>query len=192
MLQGAWTAEAARRLSNEFDAEGFDVFCPHCDKRTGRSLDSHVKTGRIISWVGNELKRWSQFAWPDIAVVDRNTKKVLLLSEVEEGKPQPKVVIGDIVATLLGDHITFAPKSQDELTVGPWTTFSFFAKSTGKGSGEQQLRMLEQKVNEARMNFSTPNSTVKEIIIDSYQSESELHEKLMSQTRKALMDLRKL
>ncbi len=135
MLQGAWTAEAARVISNEFDAQGFDVFCAHRDKRNRKSGVSLVKTGRIISWVDPYLKPWSQLAFPEISVVDRNTKRVILLSEVEESKPQSKLVIGDTLTNLLGDHITFGPQSEEKLIVGPWTTFSFLAKSTGRGSG---------------------------------------------------------
>ena len=192
MLQGAWTAEAARWISNEFDAEGFDVLCAHRDKRTGKGGASRVKTGRIISWVGLDLEPWSQLAWPDIAVVDRDTKKVILLSEIEEDKPQPKLVIGDTLANLLGDHLTFASDRKEKLMIGSWTTFSFLAKSTGKGSGDKQLRMLQQKLNEARTNLSTANAAVKEVIIDTYQSETELQEKLMNQTKTALKELRGL
>jgi hypothetical protein len=192
LLQGAWTAEAARALSNEFDAQGFDVFCAHRDKRARKRGASPFKTGRIISWVGSDLTAWSQLAFPDIAVVDRNTKKVILLSEVEENKAQPKLVIGDILANLLGDYLTFAPDPKEKMLVGSWTTFSFLAKSTGKGSGEQQLRMLQHKLNQTKKNLSTPNAAVKEIIIDTYQSEPELQEKLVNQTKTALKEFEEL
>ena len=182
MLQGAWTAEAARVISNQFDSQGFDVLCPHQDKRTGRNGDSHVRNGHIISWVGNDLSLESQLAFPDIAVVDRTTRKVVLLCEVEESEPQPKTVVGDILANLLGDHLTFAP-NRNELLIGGWTTFSFLAKSTGKGYGIQQLRMLQQKLNQIRMNLATPNAAIKEIIIETYQVETELQERLIRQTK---------
>ena len=115
---------------------------------------------------------------------------MILLSEVEEDKPQPKVVIGDTLANLLGDHLTFAPDRKEKLMVGSWTTFSFLAKSTGKGSGDKQLRMLQQKLNEAKMKLYTANAAVREIIIDTYQSETELQEKLMNQTKRTLKEFR--
>jgi len=192
MQQGAWTAEAARGLSNHFDPQGFDVLCAHRDRRTRKDSTSRVKTGRIISWVGPDFRRGSQLAFPDIAIVERSTKKVILLGEVEETKPQPKTVIGDTFANLLGDHLTFGPNQKEELIVGNWTTFIFLAISTGKGSGDQQLRMLQHKLNQVRMHLSNQNSAVREIVIDIYQSETELHTKLLNQAKNALKELRRV
>jgi len=50
--------------------------------------------------------------------------------------------------------------------------------------------MLQPKLNQAKMNLATPNAAVKSIIIDTYQSERELQEKLVNQTKTALKEFR--
>jgi hypothetical protein len=155
MLQGAWTAEAARKLSAVFDSLGFDIICAHQDIRVGKDDNSQVRTGRIISWMGSDFQASSRLAFPDIAIVDRASKKVVLLAEIEESKAQPKLVIADLFATLLGDCVTFGRNHKEELKIGPWTTFSFLARSTERGSGDQQLRLLSDKLNEISQRLST-------------------------------------
>lgn len=186
MLQGAWTAQAARKLSARFDSLGFDVLCARQDRRVRKDESSQVMLGQIISWIGPEFKPASFLAFPDIAIVDRASKKVILLAEVEESKAQPKVVIADLFATLLGDHITFGRDHKEELKIGPWTTFSVLTKSTGKGSGVQQLQSLARRLDEARKRLPTPNASVGQISIETYRSESELGNRLIAQTEKAL------
>lgn len=187
MLLGALTAQAARRLSMKFDSLGLDVLCAHRDRRVGRDESSHVRLGQIISWIDLEFKPSSRLAYPDIAIVDRTSNKVILLAEVEESKAQPKLVITDLFATLLGDCVTFGPDHKEVLKVGPWTTFVLLAKSTGKASGEEQLKSLAGKLNEVRKCLTTAaNASVGQIIIDTYRSEPELGEKLVTQTEKAL------
>jgi hypothetical protein len=160
MLQGAQTAKAARALSMKFDSLGLDVLCAHRDTRGGKAESSHVRTGQIISWIGHEFNASSRLAFPDIAIVNGASKKVLLLAEVEETKAPPKLVIADLFTTLLGDCMTFRRNHREDVKIGPWTTFSLLAKSTGRGSGEQQLKILAGRLNEVRKLLSTPNATL--------------------------------
>ncbi len=191
MLQGAWTAQAARKLSAMFDSLGFDVLCAHQDRRVRKDENSQVRLGQIISWIGSEFKPASRLAFPDIAIVHQASNKVILLAEVEESKASPKVVIADLFATLLGDHITFGRDHKEELKIGPWMTFSVFAKSIGRGSGEQQLQSLAGRFNEVRKCFLTPNASVGQIIIETYRSEKELEDKLIAQTESAMEEFRR-
>jgi hypothetical protein len=190
MLQGAWTAHAARTLSIEFDSRGLDVLCAHQGRRIGKGKSSGLRTGQIISWMGADFKASSRLAFPDIAVVDRVSKKVVLLAEVEESKAQPKLVIADLFATLLGDHITFRRNHKEDLIVGPWTSFIVLAKSAGSGSGEQQLRILMGRLNATLKRLSTPNAAVGRIRVETYRSESELTERLLVQAENALREFR--
>jgi hypothetical protein len=121
--------------------------------------------------------------------VDRTSKKAILVAEVEESKAHPKLLIADLFATLLGDHITFGPDHKEELRIGPWTTYSIFTKSTGKGSGEQQLEWLAARLNDVRKRLDTPNAAVGQISIQTYRTEEELREKLSAETEKALLAL---
>jgi hypothetical protein len=149
-----------------------------------------VRFGQTVSWLGSDFKLSSRLAFPDIAVVDRKSKKVILVAEVEETKAQPKLVIADLFATLLGDRITFGPDHKEELLIGPWTAYGILAKFTGKGSEKQQLEGLAARLNEVKSNLHTPNASVGQIIIQTYRNEDELSEKLLTQTKKALISFR--
>jgi hypothetical protein len=190
MLQGAWTAQAAHELSTKIDSLRFDVLCAHRDKRVRKDETSHVRFGQTISWLGSEFKSSSRLAFPDIAVVDRTSKKVILVAEVEESKAQPKLVIADLFATLLGDHITFGPDHKEELTIGPWTTYSVLSKSTGRESGNEQMQWLAARLNDVKNGLSTPNASVGRINIQTYRTEKELGQRLIAQTEKALVEFR--
>jgi hypothetical protein len=100
------------------------------------------------------------------------------------------LVIADIFATLLGDRITFGRDNKEELLIGPWTAYSILAKSTGKGTGEQQLQGLVARLNEVKRNLRTPNASVGQINIQAYRTEEELSERLLTQTENALISFR--
>jgi hypothetical protein len=190
VLHGAWTAQAARELSAKLDSLGFDVLCAHRDRRVRKDEPSHVRFGQTISWLGSDFKSSSRLAFPDIAVVDRASKKAILVAEVEESKAQPKLVIADLLATLLGDHITFGSNHKEELQIGPWTTYSILAKFPGRGSSEQQLQGLSARLNEVKNSLHSPNASVGLINIQTYRTEEELRRKLFTQAEKALVTLR--
>jgi hypothetical protein len=191
MMQGAWTARAAHALSAKVESLGFDVLCAHRDRRIRGVETSHVRFGQTISWIDSDFKSGSRLGFPDIAFVDRISKKAILLVEVEESKAPPKLVIADLFATLLGDHITFGPDHKEELQIGLWTTYSILTKSTGMGSGEQQLQGLAERLNEVKGGLRTANASVGHINIQTYRTEEELREKLLTQTEKALVTFRK-
>jgi hypothetical protein len=188
MLHGAQTARAAYELSAKIDSMGFDVLCAHRDRRVGKDEASRVRFGQTVCWMGSEFRSSSRLAFPDIAVVDRISKRAVLIVEVEENKAQPKLVIADLFALLLGDHVTFGPGHREELKIGSWSTYSILAQSTGNGSGKQQLQWLAARLNEAKNRISTPNASIGHIYIETYQDEKELGEKLVKQTKKALKE----
>jgi hypothetical protein len=190
MLQGAWTAHGARTLSMEFDSRGLDVLCAHQDRRIGKGKSSGLRTGQIISWMGTDFKASSRLAFPDIAMVDRASEKLILLVEVEESKAQPKLVIADLFATLFGDHITFGRNQKEDLKLGSWTSFIVLTKSSGRGSGEQQLRILAARLDEVRKHLTTPNAALGKIIIETYLDESDLTRKLVAHAQKALREFK--
>ena len=187
MLRGAWTAQVARRLSERYDSRGLDVLCAHRDKRASRDEGGHVRLGQIVSWISPRFKRHARLAFLDIAVVDQISMRAILPIEVEESKAQPKVVMADLFATLLGDHVTFsAGRRKEDLEIGSWTTLSFLARTTGKGSGNMQLQLLAGRLNQVRDRLETPNASIGQIIIETYRDEAELEKKLTSQTEGAL------
>ena len=77
-------------MSVKVDSLGFDVLCAHRDRRVRRDEISRVRFGQTVSRLGSDFKSSSRLAFPDIAVVDRTSKKAILVAEVEESKAQPK------------------------------------------------------------------------------------------------------
>ena len=188
MLHGAWTAQAAHTLSTQIDSNRFDVLCAHRDNRSPIARKSRVRLGQIVCWMGFEFDASSRLSFPDVAVVDRASGKAVLLVEVEESKAPPKLVLADFFGMLLGDCVTFG-RSHEKLKIGEWTTSCVFVKSTGRGSGDQQLQSLVVRLDEARKQLTTPNKRIGRISIQAYRSESDLCDRMSAQTEEALRQL---
>jgi len=140
--------------------------------------------------MGFEFEASSRLSFPDVGVVDRASGKAVLLAEVEESKASPKLVLADFFGMLLGDCVTFGRNHEKELRVGEWTTSCVFMKSTGRGSGDQQLQSLAVRLDEARKQLTTLNKHIGRISIQTYRSESDLCDRMSAQTGEALKQLR--
>lgn len=171
MAPGTLTTSVARVLQQEFDLKGFDVLHAHGQK----GIDPPDKLGKLRSWFGSTFKSDAALADLDIAVVARDTGKVYMLIEIEETTDKPKVILGDILATLLGHSITFQGKRN--LHVGNWTTFVIVARTTRR-SHLRRLPYLEQQANQLRTRLATPNASIGRIILDTFRDEAELAYKL--------------
>jgi hypothetical protein len=59
------------------------------------------------------LEKSDKYGWKaelsqlDIAIVEKNSDKVLALIEIEETNDNPKTFMGDLFGVFLGDHIRF-------------------------------------------------------------------------------------
>jgi hypothetical protein len=177
MDRGELTARIAHCLSQKLEPRGFNVLFDHADKET----DS-TRIGRIVSWIGPQYQSVSQLAFLDIAIVSRESDQAFALIEIEESTVKPKVILGDVLATLLGEQVTFQGKRS--LKVGTWTTLIVFARGR---TPQHQLRsvFLEGKLNEIRsLLFAlhpSSNASVGRIVLGIFKDDTELGAKLEQQ-----------
>jgi hypothetical protein len=171
MANGALTRTAARILLPELALRGLDVLYDH--GQTG--IDPAGSLGKLRSWFSQEFRRATILADLDIAVVLRGTNQPIALIEIEETSSKPKLLLGDVMATLFGDHITF--QRTKHLAIGPWTTLIVLAYSTTL-TDHTRIAFLEKEVKLFKAQLTTPNAAVGQIVMDCFQSELELVQKL--------------
>jgi hypothetical protein len=180
MANGELTARIARRLSQKLELRGFDILFDHGDRQT----DPPDKLGEIVSWFGHKLRLDARLALLDIAVVSRDSDKAFALIEIEESSATPKVLLGDVLATLLGDKVTF--QHDRDLKVGQWTTLIVLTRADKRGSKESLVAFLEDRLNRLRYALSTPNASIDRIVVATFGDESELEAKLTQAVKEAL------
>jgi hypothetical protein len=99
MADGELTARAARYPISGLDFPGYEVLFDHGDP----FIDPPTRLGNISSWYGEVYSSKSQLALLDIAVVETETDRAFVLVEIEETSSTPKVILGDLFGTLMGD-----------------------------------------------------------------------------------------
>ena len=173
MANGELTARVARELSRRIPYSGFDVLFDHGNT----SIDPPDRVGNISSWFGKQYSSKSQLALLDIAVVDRNDDRAIILVEIEESSSNPKVVISDAFGTLFGDHITFQGKRP--LYVGDFTTLVVLLNDDNPDHLERLL-FLQEKIIASISRENTGNSAIRQIKFDIFQNEEDLVDKLFA------------
>ncbi len=173
MKQGELTAQVSRSLSRELQGRDYEVLFDHGDK----GVDPPDQLGQIASWFGPDYKTDSRLALLDIAIVRRGTDDALLLVEIEENAASPKVLLGDVLATLLGDHITF--QGQRELNVGPWTSLIVLVRSEADRP-DAKIGYLVEKLCELKSRMTTSNASIGKVVIDAFSNGVELQEKVVA------------
>lgn len=145
--QGLITAHAAETLAQVLDPTRFTVYCAHA--WTG---PTHFALGEIASSSGTDQASALPLGVLDIAVVSPRVGQpgvVWALAEIEESSRDPKRCLGDALAALLGDSITFPgvrPPQAQPLQVGPWTTLMLLlADGDGKGLA-RKLDFLQREI----------------------------------------------
>jgi len=158
---GELTAEIGKSLK----FEGYDVYYDH-----GTSGDN---VGKIVSWFGEKYRRKAELCQLDIAVVEQNSERnVSALVEIEETNHKPKTLLGDVFATLLGEHFKFQGKH--DLKVGAWTTLILMGKGNGSAADKVRIEFLKTNVNKNRSSQSKENMSVGEVVIELFNNESDL------------------
>ena len=161
MSNGTLTTQIAHLLQQEFDQQGFDVIHDHRQIE----IDSPDKLGKLRSWFGDNHKNGTGLADLDIAIVSRHDKKIYALIEIEETTDKPKVILGDVLATLLGNGIVF--QGNPDLQVGGWTTLVVMVYDKHQ-SHLERLAFLVEQINFLKWKLTTPNATIGRIIVDSF------------------------
>lgn len=176
--EGELTAEIGERLWKDLNPRGYDVLHDH------GPAAAHV--GRVVSWFGHGSKptHETQLSMLDIAIVEHSTGRVRVLAELEESKHMPKTLLGDVLGTLMGEHITFRDKREPkhELNVGSWTTLIVM----GKGSHKDRDTYLQQRVEECRTALTTANAKLGVIIVSSFGAEADLERDFRAHIERAL------
>jgi hypothetical protein len=168
MSAGEKTGWVARKLAQALEPQGFDVLFDHGDS----SLDSPDKLGEIVAWFGPQYNKKARLAVLDIAVVSRDTGKVLALVEIEESGATPKTLLGDVFATLLGESFMF--QGQRELDVDDKTVLIVLLHAR-TGSKRDQILAVRDRLGQL---LPFPRTLVKQVKVDTFAGEAELEEKL--------------
>ncbi len=179
MRPGMMTTAIAQALHVELASQKLEVLYGHGQM----GIEPAGSLGKLRSWFGEEYKRGALLADLDIAIVLQGTDRVLALIEIEETSNNPKLLIGDVMATLLGDQLTFRDKRH--LLVGPWTTLIIVAHIRHT-EGHTRIAFLERQVNQIKATLSTPNATIGRVVMDSFQHEDELGSKLRMHVQTAV------
>jgi hypothetical protein len=171
MKHGELTAHLAEILTQELDQYGIDVLYDH-----GQQASRPNKVGEIASWFGKDedYNFETRLALLDIAIVDRATDKAIALIEIEETTDKPKVLIGDVMAILLGDGIRFQGKCK--LCIGPWTTLIVLGHSSSS-SHVDRVHFLETQVKELKNCLPTKNKIIGEVVIGLFDDPADLDAK---------------
>lgn len=178
MPNGEITARVADSLQQEFGKKGFHITHDH---RLG-NIDSPDNLGKLRTWFGEKPKREMLLADLDIAIISTDDKVVALI-EIEETTDKPKVILGDILAILLGSGITF--KNKHDFQIREWTTLIVMSHDQ-RQSHQARNEFLSNQLNSLKSNLNTPNAKIERIMVDSFADEKQLEEKLRQHVTKAI------
>ncbi len=167
-IHGEITAEIGKNL--KFD--GYDIFYDH-----GASSKN---VGKIVSALVKNYEREDELSQLDIAIVEQNSDKVVVLVEIEETSDRPKTFLGDIFGILFGEHIFFKGKA---LKVGDFTTLIVVGVS--KTNHKERNQHIQDQVNKVKASLDTLNSKIGKVVIKTYVNEEELSAQLPSVLDKA-------
>ena len=174
MAHGKLTAQMARMLSEAPENRGVEVLFDHGRKE----VDPADQLGKIVTWLGDHNRMDAMLSELDIAVIMRDSGKVCALIEVEETTDKPKVLLGDVFATLLGDRVTF--QGERNLPVGPWTTLIVMVHDRVEAH-QSRMAFLQQEVDHIRSAISRPNATIGSVVLASFSDTTDLKNKLKQQ-----------
>jgi len=172
--QGHLTSGVAGSITKKLNQEGYDVYYDH--ERTPEY------TGTIAVSIGKELVREKEISQLDIAVVERKSRRAIALIEIEETTDNPKKLIGDIFAVLMGNSIHL-PGREEEVAVGEWTTLIVI----GKGAGHEfRDGYIQETAIDARSALGTVNAKIGKIVIESFSAAADLEMKLTDKIYEAI------
>jgi len=157
--------EPTALLGKGLKIEGYDVFYDH------DIPGDHV--GNIVSTFGEAYGREEALSQLDIAIVRQGSRKTIVLCEIEETSDRPKTLLGDIFGVLFGEHVFFKRK---ELEIGDFTTLIVAGVSRSEHTKRNQH--IQESANKIKTGLGTRNASVGKIVIETYESASELLSKL--------------
>jgi len=175
MSHGKITAQVGRELSDKLRDQGLDVLFDH-----GGKVDPvDYQVGKISAWFGDEYSANSHLAHLDIAVVERGSDRALALIEIEESSTTPKVIIGDIFATLLCDYVSF--REERKLEVGAHTSLLVLIKG-GKIRKDVRSKYIQNQAEKLIKFIQSGNASIGKIELLEFDSINDLSEVLIRQS----------
>jgi hypothetical protein len=175
MSHGELTCQVAQALQVEFGPQRFLVLHDH-----GEDLPERL--GKIRPYFGEGL-RSEILAEIDIAVVSRDDKKIYALVEIEETTDKPKVILGDILAILLGEGIAF--HGRHELKVGPWTTLIVMVKGAIE-THQDRINYLMEESDKIKTHLTSSNKSIRKVVVDIFNDAKPLENQLKGQVCDAI------
>ncbi len=180
MNHGELTAHVAQVLAAYLQPTHYDVLFDHGKTNSDRA----DKLGKIASWVGPSYGYEAILGQLDLAVVMPGADRVAALIEIEETTDNPKRLIGDIFATLLGEHLTF--QGTRPLQVGEWTTLLVLAQGTSP-SHQARLDYLQASVTLLKAHTSVSNFRIGSVLLDTFADEADLGTRLKQHVDSAIV-----
>lgn len=166
---GEITAYIARKIRDDWNGRGYDVYYDHGV--------SSKNTGKIVSVWNKDYKRGDELSQLDIAIVERTPdRKVVALIEIEETSDRPKTFLGDIFGVLFGKYLFF---KRIGLKVGRFTTL--FVVGIKQAKHEGRNRYLQDQVSKVKDGLDTRNSKIGKVVVKVFVTEDELIEKFPSE-----------
>jgi len=181
MADGALTMKMARVLGQEIKWQYWEVLCGHGEP----GIDPVESLGKLRAWYSPKYANSSILADLDIAIVQRNTNQVVALIEVEETTCKPKVLLGNVLATLMGSQISFQGKRH--LSVGTRTTLIVLAKCPTRAY-KDRIAFLQEQLIPVTAHLMTPNAAIGQVVMDGFLDELELEEKLKMHIQAAITE----
>jgi hypothetical protein len=170
---GQGTAEVAQAITPILNERGYDVYHDHGKK--GKFV------GKIAISIEEKLSRENEISQIDIAIIKRDTNKIIALVEIEETTDNPKKLIGDIFTILMGCSIHLPGRKNVELGKKP--TLIIIVMGT---SHDEKNKYIVEKANIARSRLGTEISKIGNIVIESVSKKDNLEKILMEQIEEAI------
>jgi hypothetical protein len=154
LTHGQLTATIAHEISPFWEKRGYYVLLDH--DRSG---------GKIVSFFGSENpNRSTQLSHIDIAIVKKTSAdidSVFALIEIEETTDKPKVLLGDALGILMGEHIS--TKNKKPVEVSENTLCVILAKSSVVH--RKRNKYLIDRVTATKNYLATPHSAIEKVFI---------------------------
>jgi hypothetical protein len=170
---GQLTSAVAKSITEELNQKGYDVYYDH--EKAGKFM------GTIAVSIDDKLSREKEISQLDIAIVERIPNKAIALIEIEETTDNPKKLIGDIFAVLMGTS-TYLPGGKP-VYVGEWTTLMIIGKGPGHVDRNERIRKM---ANNAKSALGTVNSKIGNFVIKSFSVNDDLKKVLMEEIDEAI------
>jgi len=181
---GPLTSEIAGSITREMNEKGYDVYFDHgiAGEFIGTIPVSIEKDTEMLA-------REEEISQLDIAIVKRNANEGIALVEIEETTDNPKKLIGDIFAVLMGNSI-YLPGGEKvdrkKVDVGKWTTLIIIVKGAGH---EERNEYILKMVDDAKSALKTVNAGIGHIVIKSFSAKDDLKETLLEQIEEAIQSI---